>query len=56
LDEKALILAVGAAVRHNHTPYDELLASGVDRGDARLQIAGKVEEILARWRKAGIAP
>jgi len=51
LDEKALILAVGAAVRHNHTPYDELLASGVDRGDARLQIAGKVEEILARWRK-----
>jgi hypothetical protein len=31
LDEKALTLAVGAAVRHNHTPYDELLASGVDR-------------------------
>jgi hypothetical protein len=51
LDEKALILAVGAAVRHNHTPYDELLASGVDRAEARLQIAGKVEEILARWRK-----
>jgi hypothetical protein len=52
LDEKALILAVGAAVRHNHTPYDELLASGVDRAEARLQIAGKVEEMLARWRKA----
>jgi hypothetical protein len=56
LDEKALILAVGAAVRHNHTPYDELLASGVGRADARLQIAGKVEEILARWRKEDIAP
>jgi len=55
LDEKALTLAVGAAVRHNHTPYDELLASGVDRADARLQIAGKVEEILARWRKEDIA-
>jgi hypothetical protein len=51
LDEKALTLAVGAAVRHNHTPYDELLASGVDRADARQQIAGKVDEVLAKWRK-----
>jgi hypothetical protein len=51
LDEKALALAVGAAVRHNHTQYDALLASGVDRADARQQIAGKVEEMLAKWRK-----
>jgi len=51
LDEKALALAVGAAVRHNHTPYDELLASGVDRADARQLIAGKVEEVLVKWRK-----
>lgn len=51
LDEKALTLAVGAAVRHNHTPYDELLASGVNRTDARQQIAGKVDEVLAMWRK-----
>ena len=51
LDEKVLTLAVGAAVRHNHTLYDELLASGVDRADARTQIAGKVEEMLAKWRK-----
>ena len=50
LDEKALALAVGAAIRHNHTPYDDLLASGVDRADARRQIAGKVEELLAKWR------
>lgn len=56
LDEKALTLAVGAAIRHNHTSYDKLLARGVDRADARLQIAGKVEEILARWRKEDIAP
>jgi hypothetical protein len=55
-DEKALILAVGASVRHNHTPYDALLASGVDCAEARLQIAGKVEEILARWRKEDVAP
>lgn len=51
LEDKALTLAVAAAVRHNHTPYDELLASGVDRADARQQIAGKVEDILASWRK-----
>lgn len=51
LDEKALILAVGAAVRHNHTPYDELLASGVDRTTAHQQIAGKVDEVLTKWRK-----
>jgi hypothetical protein len=51
LDEKALTLAVGAAVRHNHTQYDALMASGVDRADARQQIASKVEEMLAKWRK-----
>jgi hypothetical protein len=51
LDEKALTLAVGAAIRHNHTPYDELLACGVDRDNARQQIAGKVEDVLEKWRK-----
>jgi hypothetical protein len=51
LEERALTLAVAAAVRHNHTPYDELLASGVDRADARQKIAGKVDDILAAWRK-----
>ncbi len=51
LEESALTLAVIAAVRHNHTPYDELLANGVDRAIARRQIADQVEVILARWRK-----
>jgi len=37
--------------RHNHTEYDKLLASGVDRADARERIAVDVEEILAAWRK-----
>ena len=32
LEESALTLAVVAAIRHKHTRYDELLASGVDRG------------------------
>jgi hypothetical protein len=51
LEESALTLAVVAAIRHKHTRYDELLASGVDRVTARQRIAVMVEEILARWRK-----
>jgi len=51
LGERALTLAVAAAVRHNHTEYDTLLASGVDRAAARERITGEVEEILAAWRK-----
>ena len=51
LGERALTLAVAAAVRHNHTGYDKLLANGVDREAARERIIGEVEEILAAWRK-----
>jgi hypothetical protein len=51
LEARALTLAVVAAVRHNHTRYDELLANGIDRADARRHIAAQVEEILAAWRK-----
>jgi hypothetical protein len=51
LGERALTLAVAAAIRHNHTEYDELLASGVDRAAARERITDKVEEILAMWRR-----
>jgi hypothetical protein len=50
LEDHALTLAVVAAVRHNHTKYDELLANGVDRVTARQQVADRVEEILATWR------
>lgn len=50
LDEKALTAAVVAAVRHNHTNYDELLASGVDRQFARERVADRVDEILDSWR------
>jgi hypothetical protein len=51
LDEQALTLAVGAAIRHSHTDYDELLASGVDRAAARQRVADRVQEILAAWRR-----
>jgi hypothetical protein len=50
LEDHALTLAVVAAVRHNHTQYDELLANGVDRVTARQQVADRVEETLATWR------
>jgi hypothetical protein len=51
LDEQALSLAVAAAIRHNHTSYDQLLANGLDRATARLRVADRVDEILAAWRK-----
>ena len=50
LEEGAMTLAVVAAIRHKHTRYDELLASGIDRVSARERIAVVAEEILARWR------
>jgi hypothetical protein len=50
LEEQVLKLAVVAAVRHRHTGYDALLASGLDRVLAREQVRDRVEEILAAWR------
>lgn len=50
LDEQALILAVAAAIRHQRTEYNELLASGLDRAIARERVRDKVEETLAAWR------
>jgi hypothetical protein len=50
LEKHALTAAVIAAVRHNHTEYDELLANGVDRTMARQRIAGKIDDILESWR------
>ncbi len=49
MDEQALMLAVGAAIRHRHTTYDKLLSRGVDRAFAREQVAGKVAEVRAAW-------
>ncbi len=49
LDDRAPTLAVIAAIGHRHTNYDELLASGADRADARQRVADRVDEILTRW-------
>jgi len=54
LEKHALTAAVIAAVRHSHTEYDELLARGVDRSDARQRVADRIDEILAAWRAAHV--
>jgi len=50
LDQGAVELAVRAHVRHRHTGYDALLAAGVDRSEARLEVAAEVDAVLDRWR------
>ena len=49
LGQHAVRLAVTAHIRHAHTNYDELLASGCDRLDARGAVAPKVRSVLAAW-------
>lgn len=51
LDETAVRLAVVAHVRHVHTDYDHLLATGVPRRTARERIAGTIDRVLTRWRR-----
>jgi hypothetical protein len=54
-DPDAIELAVRARVRHGYTGYDELLAQGVDRGDARASVRAAVDEVVARWRRLAAA-
>ncbi|MBI5502101.1 MAG: DUF2293 domain-containing protein [Deltaproteobacteria bacterium] len=48
-DSGAIELAVRAAVRHSHTPYDRLLAAGRDRHEARVEVGEKVDAVLRLW-------
>jgi hypothetical protein len=41
---------VVAAIRHGDTDYDDLLASGMERAEARARVALDVDRILDRWR------
>jgi hypothetical protein len=50
LDPEAITLAVVAAIRHGDTDYDDLLASGMERAEARARVAPDVDQILDRWR------
>jgi hypothetical protein len=47
---KAIELAVRAHVRHNHTNYDQLLARGMTRMDARDAVGGVLDDVMMRWR------
>jgi hypothetical protein len=49
LEEEAIRLAVQAHIRHTETRYDELLAAGHERWEARSEVAGAVAHVLAVW-------
>jgi hypothetical protein len=49
LDEKAVLLAVVAHIRHLETNYDQLLAQGQDQHAARAEVRGAVDAVLASW-------
>ncbi len=51
LQASAIDLAVRAHVRHVHTRYDELLASGVAREEARARVAAPVATCLDAWQR-----
>jgi hypothetical protein len=53
LQAGAVDLAVRAHVRHVHTRYDKLLASGVAREDARARVAASVAKCLDTWQRDG---
>lgn len=50
-DVKAIDLAVRAHIRHAETQYDTLLASGIDRREARTAIASIVDSVAQRWQR-----
>jgi hypothetical protein len=49
LDEEAVRLSVIAHIRHVETNYDELLAKGYDRWEAREHIKDSVANVLLKW-------
>ena len=49
LNPQAIELAVAASVRHQETPYDELLMSGLDRQAAREEVRDHVSRTLDAW-------
>ncbi len=52
LDPGAVDLAVRAHARHAETAYDNLLAQGYTRHEARAQIREDLREVLERWSSA----
>jgi len=50
MDEVAVGLAVIAHIRHRETKYDELLAKGHDRWEARAAVEEAVDRVLQKWK------
>src|SRR5437016_1917609 len=53
LDREAIEFAVKAHIRHRHTSYDQMLARGVSRDNARSRVRDAVKEVLERWQQPG---
>lgn len=51
LQASAVNLAVRAHIRHVHTRYDELLASGLAREEARALVVAAVSKCLDTWQR-----
>ncbi len=51
LDENAINLAVMAHIRHTETEYDELLARGHERWEARELVREAVHWVLTQWQR-----
>lgn len=50
LDPEAVTLATAAHVRHRETRYDQLLAAGRERAQARKEVQQDVQRVMACWR------
>jgi hypothetical protein len=50
MDEAAVRLAVIAHVRHRETKYDDLLAKGDERWEARAAVEEAVDRVLQKWK------
>jgi hypothetical protein len=50
LEARPVELAVRAYVRHRYTPYEDLLAGGLETEAARTRVADAITERLDRWR------
>ncbi|MGH7825790.1 MAG: DUF2293 domain-containing protein, partial [Candidatus Binatia bacterium] len=49
LDQEAVRLALIAHIRHRETKYDELLARGHERWEARAEVEEAVQKVLEIW-------
>ena len=50
LASPAVNLSVVAHIRHAETNYDELLAQGFDRREARSEVNTAVDRVLKKWK------